>query len=114
MAYRTLKHSGHAPTGQGKQVAMKGLKITTNADVAINKMLPPLASREAKALLTKIREGSAATNNGTYTLNGHVCFHIKFNGQANAVAYRAPINDPYVYVEAILAKTGAGNNYQEL
>lgn len=110
MAYRTLKQPGDTAGG----VSIKGLKITTKADIAINRMIGMAQSTEAKNSFIKIRDGSAPTNSGTYRLNGHVCFHMKFNNQAHALAWRAPAGDSFTYIEAVLAKTGSGNSYQEV
>jgi hypothetical protein len=101
MAYRTKKKPGGKDRNGNP---LLGLKITDKAEMAISANEPG-----AWKAIDKARDGSAATNNGTYNINGRVCFHTKAGSNTYAVAWWS---DPsYVYVEALIRHIGAGNQY---
>ncbi len=58
----------------------------------------------------------STTINGTYSVNGHNCYHTKVNG-ALAIAWRLasePGDGDYVIVEALMQHNGHGNDYMVL
>lgn len=110
MAYRTKAEPGNDKNGH----ALLGLKMTTGADVVMNKGTVPKADAQKK--INEIRAGSVSTNEGTYKVNNIVCYHNKVGSTKQAVAwhYDSTTKPHYVIVEAFLEHTGQGNAYREL
>lgn len=100
MAYRTKKEPGNDPKGN----KLLGLKITSGAEIAMNKY-----EKDAWAVVDKVRSGVNA-NNGTYKVNGKTCNHTKAGSKKYAVAWWTDAK--YVYVEALLEHTGSANDYR--
>src|SRR5262245_50169313 len=80
---------------------LMGLKMTALAERAIG---------SDKTYMAKIKElrGGRTGNNGTYTVNGHKCYHTHVGGR-HAIAWRK--EGDYLVVEAILEHNN-GNDYQ--
>ena len=100
MSYRTKKEPGNDPKGN----RLLGLKVTSGAEMAINKY-----EKDAWSIVDKVRGGVAA-NNGTYKVNSVTCFHTKAGSKTYAVAWWK--DKDYVYVEGLLEHFGKDNSYK--
>jgi hypothetical protein len=113
MAYRTLVEPGNDAAGK----PLLGLKITTTADICMNRGGISRAGKKADAQkkIKELRAGSGSTGEGTYRVNSIVCYHNKVGGTKHAVAwhYDKTTKPTYVIVEGFL-EHGAGNSYTEM